>query len=104
MPEEKYYPMAPQQWKQAFLQLKDLHVIKFPRVLQCLFFLLRYSREDICERETARLEFKKAAALINEDLFKTMTLYDPQGPRDGEYKTYQRLKWINTNLHAYSTE
>lgn len=66
--------------------------------------MLRYSREDICLRDTARLDFKKASALINDDLFKAMTLYDPQGPRDGEYKTYQRLKWIFKNLHAHTNE
>lgn len=67
--EERYWPLIPQQWKKEFLALKDLHTIKNPRILQTLFFLLRYKREDVCERDTAKLEFKKAKALINDKLF-----------------------------------
>lgn len=68
-PEEKYYPLAPQQWRKEFMDLKKLHVMKFPRILQCLFYLLGYSREEICERDTAMLNFKKTKALITDKLF-----------------------------------
>ena len=38
--DEKYTPLAPEYWKQPFLDLKELHVLKMPRVLQSLFYLL----------------------------------------------------------------
>jgi len=61
--------LRPQQWRSEFLNLKELHVLKNPRILQTLFFLLRYKREEICESETAKLDFKKARNLINDKLF-----------------------------------
>jgi hypothetical protein len=86
--EEKYYPLAPQQWRRDFTKLKELHVLKFPRILQTLFFLLRYSREDVCERDSARLELKKAKNLINDKLFQAIATYNPYGPNDQQYKNY----------------
>lgn len=65
----KYYPLAPEQWKKPFLELRQLSIIKNPRVLQTLFYLLGYQREQICERGTNALDFKLAKELINEQLF-----------------------------------
>lgn len=72
---QEYTPLVPEQWKQSFLDLKEIHVMKMPRVLQTLFYLLRYKREDICERDTNKLDFKKVKALIKDDLFIKMSLY-----------------------------
>lgn len=68
-PLEKYYPLAPEQWKKPFLDLRGLSLIKNPRVLQTLFYLLQYEREQICEKGTNSLDFKLAKELINEQLF-----------------------------------
>ena len=53
--------------------------MKMPRVLQALFYLLGYTREEICERDTNKLDFKRAKTLINEDLFERMAKYIPFG-------------------------
>ena len=53
--------------------------MKIPRVLQVLFYLLKYEREAICEAETNKLDFKKVKMLINEDLFEKMSKYKPFG-------------------------
>jgi hypothetical protein len=102
--EEKYYPISPQQWKKEFLELKDVHVIKHPRVLQTLFFLLRYSRDEFCERGTCKLEFKKAKALINDDLFSKMGSYNPFGPSELEYLEYQRMAFLRKNIENMDEE
>lgn len=83
--------------------------MKFPRILTCLFYMTRPSkhsflREVICARDTASLDFKKAKELIVQNLFAGMAEYNPFGPRDGEYKTYQKLKWIGNNLAACQNE
>ena len=65
-----------------------MHVIKMPRVLQVLFYMLRFEREDICERDTNKLDFKKASAFIGDDLFKKMAEYNPLGQREQEFKEY----------------
>ena len=77
--EEKYNPLTPEYWKQPFLDMKELNIMKMPRVLQALFYLWRFDREDICERDTNKLDFKKAKALINDDLFERMAKYNPIG-------------------------
>lgn len=43
--EEKYNPLTPEYWKQPFLDIKELNIMKMPRILQALFYLLRYERE-----------------------------------------------------------
>ena len=62
--------------------------MKMPRVLQTLFYLLSYDREDICERDTNKLDFKKAKALIGEDLFEKMSKYNPLGQSEEQYTQY----------------
>lgn len=86
--DENYTPLAAEYWKQPFLDMKDLHVIKMPRVLQVLFYMLGFEREDICERDTNKLDFKKASAFIGDDLFKRMAQYNPLGQRQQEFKEY----------------
>ena len=74
------------------------------RVLQTVFYLLRYSREEICERDTNKLEWKKAKKLIDEDFFKRIGEYNPFGPKTEEYKAYQKLKFLKRNIAAYEPE
>lgn len=100
VPTVKYYPLAPEQWKKRFLDLRQLSIIKNPRVLQSLFYFLGYTREQICERNTNSLDFKKAKELINEQLFQKIAAYNPQGQRDGEFKEYQKLSFIKKNLEV----
>lgn len=68
--------------------MRDLNTIKYPRVLQNLFYTLGYKREDICERETNALDFKRVKALIDDKLFEKMGDYEPTGARDGEFTEY----------------
>ena len=98
--EEKYVPLTPEYWKQPFLDMRDLNIMKMPRVLQTLFYLLSYDREDICERDTNKLDFKKAKALIGEDLFEKMSKYNPLGQSEEEYKQYQKLSFLKRNVES----
>lgn len=68
--------------------MKQFTVIKYGRVLQNLFYMLGYKKEEICERETNALDFKLAKELLNEKLFRKMGKYAPVGPRDGEFEKY----------------
>lgn len=74
-----YTPLVPEYWKQPFLDLTKLNVMKMPRVLQTLFYLLKYEREEICEKDTNKMDIKKLRSLINEDLFIRMSKYAPIG-------------------------
>jgi hypothetical protein len=81
-PTVKYYPLSPEQWKKALLDLRQLSICKNLRVLQSLFYFLGYTREQICEPGTNALDFKKAKEYINEQLFQKIAKYNPAGPRD----------------------
>ena len=77
-----------------------------PRVLQTLFYLLRYDREEVCERDTNKLDFKKVKTLMTEELFKRMSEYEPFGQSEegAEYKVYQKLGFIKKNIESVEEE
>ena len=102
--EDKYYPMAPEQWRGGLLDLREYHVIKFGRVLQSLFYLLKYDREMICEPETNKLDFKLAKRQIHGELFRRMGEFTPFGPKDDEFKEYQKLSFLKRNLEGIDEE
>ena len=102
--DEKFYPLAPEHWKQPAIDLKEVHIMKMPRVLQTLFYLLKYAREEICERDTNKLDFKKVKPLIGDDLFDRMVNYQPFGPNEGEFETYQKLAFLTKNLDGINEE
>jgi len=77
--DEKYIPLVPEHWKQPLLDIKELNIMKMPRILQALFYTLSYTREEICECDTNKLDFKRVKSLINEDLFERMATYNPFG-------------------------
>ena len=82
------------------MDLKELHILKMPRVLQSLFYLLRYDRSEICEKDTNKVEFKKVKALINDQLFERMSKYQPFGQSEATYKQYQKLSFIKKNIDS----
>lgn len=69
-----------------------------PRVLQSILYLLKYSREEICEENTNKLNWKKAKNYINADFFKKIKDYNPIGQKMDEYQPYQKLNFIQRNI------
>jgi hypothetical protein len=59
---------------------------------------LKYTREEICERDTNKLEWKKAKKLIDETFFTKLGNYNPFGPKEDEYHQYQKLKFLKRNI------
>lgn len=56
-----YIPLAPEQWQDKIIEFNHLYVMKYAKILQCLFYLLRYkTREEICERGTNKISWKMA--------------------------------------------
>lgn len=51
------------------LDLRNFNVIKFPRVLQSVCYLLGYTREEVCERDTNKLSFKKVREIIGNETY-----------------------------------
>ncbi len=58
------------------------------RVFQTVFYLLGYQREEICERDTNKLEWKKAKTLLDDGFFLRLGNYNPFGSKENEFKEY----------------
>ena len=93
-----------EKWKKDIFELKNYRVIKMPRIFQAMFYLLKYSREEIWEENTNMLEWKKAKNLINDELFKKINEYNPIGPKTEEYKKYQKMSFISKLVEEVSQE
>lgn len=91
-------------WKNDLIELKNYKVIKMPRVIQAVLYLLGYSRESICEERTNKLCWKKARNLINDEFFKRIREYNPIGPKNQEYKKYQKVNFIQKTIDSMKKE
>lgn len=64
------------------------------RVFQTVFYLLGYTREEICERDTNKLEWKKARLVLageNNDgaeFFKKIGEFNPLGAKESSFLAY----------------
>ena len=66
--------------------------------------MLGYDREQVCERDTNKLEWKKAKHLIDDNFFKRIGEYNPFGQKEEQFKPYQKLKFIERNIESYEPE
>jgi hypothetical protein len=54
--------------------------------------MLSYSREEVCERDTNKLLFKKVRSILRDnDFYEQMSNYKIQGTKPGEFREYERL-------------
>ena len=74
------------------------------RILQSVFYLLGYDREEICEEATNSLFWKKARLLFNPDLLKVLEGYSPLGPIEGVPPRYRLINNIEKNLTGIDEE
>ena len=101
-----YTPLVPEQWKEKIRDFRNLYVIKYPRIWQALFYILKFQdRAYLCERDTNKLEWKKVKVFLKDDeLFSRMSEYWPFGPKEESYKEYQKLKFIQDNLDGIADD
>jgi len=79
---------------------KRQKILKYNKFMQSLFYLLGYSKDDITEPGTQKFFCKKAKTLITDEFLDKMADYDFMGPKDGEYKSYQTLNYIEKNIEG----
>lgn len=92
------------EWKKEILAFRDYNVIRFQRFFQSLFYFLGHTREDICELGTNKLFWKIAKSKLNDGIFENMKKYTPLGSKDGEYKRYQLINFIEKNISEITIE
>ena len=72
--------------------------------MQTLFYLLKFNREEICEVGTNKLFWKLAKLKWNESLLEMFQEYVPLGAKEGEYKKYQKINFLEKNLEGIVEE
>ncbi len=81
-----------------------------PRVFQAIFYLLGYTREEICERDTNKLEWKKARLVMlgashdGAEFFHRLAEYNPFGGKDGQFKAYQKLRFLKKLIRRHEQQ
>jgi len=67
--------------------------------------MLGYTREEVCERDTNKLSFKKVRELLNDEaFFQKMQEYKFTGPKTQEFRAYEKLSFLKKNLEHYQEE
>ena len=103
-----YTPLVPEAWKDRCINIGQLHLIKYRRVIQSLLYLLGYNREDVCEKYTNRLEWVKVRSLFSADgedsVYMRMSEFNPFGPKEDELREFQKLHFIKSNVDHISDE
>lgn len=103
-----YVPLPSNQWRESITAFTKSTVIKMPRVFQTLFYLLGYNREDICERGTNKLEWKKAKLVLlggptgdGTEFFRRIGEFTPFGAKNDSFKAYQKLRFCRKNIKRF---
>jgi hypothetical protein len=91
-------------WNRNLMILRDFNVIKMPRVIQTLFYLLKYNREDICEKGTNKFFWKKAKNLVDDEFISRLAYFNVLGPKEDEYQRYQTLNFLERNIEGIQPE
>ena len=107
----EYTPLIPQQWLSRCQEFSNFNLIKYPRIFQSLIYLLKFkTREEVCEFDTNKLSWKYVrCSLVGKDaeemtLFKAIGEYNPFGPKEDEYKEYEKLEFIQNNIEGISPD
>lgn len=91
-------------WQEHMVAIQELNVIKTPKVVQALMFLLGVSREEICEPGSNKLFWKKARQLLGERIVQLMCDYRVLGSKQGEYRAYQTINYCERLIQEHSSE
>ena len=76
------------EWKANLFDIKEYKVLKMPRVMQSLFYMLKYEREPICEKDSNKFFWKKAKQFINDEFLQRLEQYKVTGPKPEQFKKY----------------
>ncbi|EGR33760.1 hypothetical protein IMG5_039650, partial [Ichthyophthirius multifiliis] len=91
--------------KKHIFYLKNFRIIKFPKILQNIFYLLGYKRESINIENTHILDWKKTKEFINEnDFFQKILNYQHQGPKSFPVEIYALINRIQSKLEKFNLQ
>ena len=93
-----------EEWRKSILGMKDATVMKMPRILQSIFYLLQYKREDVCQPGSNKFFWKFAKKHLNEQFLDKLALFTPLGVKPHEQQKYTTLNFIEKNIEGIVQE
>jgi len=91
-------------WDEYVKEVQQQHVIKMPKIIQSLMFLLCMPRDQICEPDSNRLFWKAAKCFLDGRLQDAMVDYKVLGPKEGEFKAYQTINYCERLIEGIQQE
>jgi len=85
------------------MEIAELNVIKMPRIIQSLMFLMQIDHDAICEPDSNRL-FWKSAKKQMKDLCQRISEYKMLGEKAQSYKGYQTINYCEKLINDYTPE
>lgn len=93
-----------EEWKKGLLELREQTVLKLPRILQSVFYLLQYQREDVCQEGTNKFFWKRAKRLLNDAFIDKLCGYTVLGVKPQQQAQYTTLNFLERNLDGLTQE
>jgi len=90
--------------KKVLTNLKSFRVLKMLPIIQALFFLNKFTRDQICEPKTNKMSWKKAKELLEQKLPMRMKEYKTFGEKRDEFKAYQCINYIEKLVEPFTQE
>jgi len=75
-----------------------------PKILQALMYMLGFTREEICQPNSQLFFWKKAKELIKEQVPEKMKNHTVLGPKEGDYKLYQKINYCEKIISGLEQE
>jgi len=80
-------------WKGELQKLYSMRVLKMPKILQALMYLLGFTREQLCQPKSQLFFWKTAKNLIKDEVPSKMKAYQVLGAKEGVFKLYQKVNY-----------
>ena len=90
-----------EEWQKILTNIKAFRVLKMPTILQSLFFLNKFTREQICEPNTNKFSWKKAKELLVKELPERMANYKVWGSKEDEYRPFMRINYTEKLMSSF---
>lgn len=92
------------EWKSGLLALAEITVLKNPRIMQSIFYLLGYKREQVCQEDSNKFFWKIAKKLVNDDFLDKLADYTPFGLKTHKVHAYQTINFLEKNIEGLGTQ
>lgn len=93
-----------EEFQTRLTDLKNYKVIKYGKFIHALLFFLGYEKDKVVEPGTQKFVWKTSKTLIDDAFLTKMEEYDFRGPKEGVYKSYQTLNFIEKTIAGIVAE